>query len=77
MPAAKKKASATKIEVKGPKGLTPKQIALDLGITARQLRYFLREHGLRVGRGKRYDFTAAEAKKIKAIYAKEHDSQTA
>lgn len=60
-------AGSTKTE-----GLTPKEMAQELGITPRQFRIFLRSQKLNVGRGKRYSFTEAEAKKLVAQYSQEH-----
>lgn len=55
----------------------PKEIAQDLGIEAKTLRVFLRSKDMNVGRGKRYEFTAGQASKIKADYKKAHTSDAA
>jgi hypothetical protein len=55
----------------------PKEIAQDLGIEAKTLRVFLRSKDMNVGRGKRYEFTAGQAAKIKSDYKKAHASNGA
>lgn len=55
------------------KVVTPKEIAEELGLTPLQVRIWLRSQELNVGRGKRYKFTEAEAKKITAKVAEHYE----
>lgn len=67
MAATKDKIENTEAKKK-VKGVSTKELADRLEIEPRQLRYFLREHDLGVGRGKRYDFTEKQARKIEELY---------
>lgn len=58
----------------GPEGLTPKEMAAELGIEPRQFRIFLRSKQLNVGRGKRYHFPKGEAAKLVKEYLEAHGS---